>query len=56
MNKLTKILDTKAQEVAQRRALRSLNDLDAINAGPTRGFQAALQAKIDAGQFALIAV
>lgn len=55
MNKLTQILDTKAQEVAQRRALRSLNDLDAINAGPTRGFQAALQSKIDAGQFALIA-
>ncbi len=55
MNKLTEILDTKSQEVAQRRAVRSINDLDAINAGPTRGFQAALQSKIDAGQFALIA-
>ena len=30
-------------------------DLDAIDAGPVRGFAAALQAKIDAGDFALIA-
>ncbi|MBL9066366.1 MAG: indole-3-glycerol phosphate synthase TrpC [Sphingopyxis sp.] len=55
MNKLTQILATKAEEVAQRRALRSLADLDAIDAGSVRGFHAALQAKIDAGAFALIA-
>ena len=55
MNKLTKILATKAEEVAERRALRSLAQLDAIDAGPVRGFAAALQAKIDAGGFALIA-
>lgn len=55
MNKLTQILATKAEEVAERRAVRSLSDLDAIDAGPVRGFAAALQAKIDAGGFALIA-
>ena len=55
MNKLTQILATKAEEVAARRALRSLTDLDAIDAGPVRGFHAGLQAKIDAGSFALIA-
>ncbi|WP_033073093.1 indole-3-glycerol phosphate synthase TrpC [Sphingopyxis sp. MWB1] len=57
MNRLTRILDTKAQEVAERRAARSLADLDsaAREASPPRGFRAALQAKIDAGQFALIA-
>ncbi|MBR2172096.1 indole-3-glycerol phosphate synthase TrpC [Sphingopyxis sp.] len=55
MNKLTQILATKADEVAERRAARSLADLDAIDAGPVRGFAAALQAKIDAGDFALIA-
>lgn len=55
MNKLTQILATKAEEVAQRRTQRSLADLDAIDAGPVRGFHAALQAKIDAGAFALIA-
>ncbi|OWR01476.1 indole-3-glycerol phosphate synthase TrpC [Sphingopyxis witflariensis] len=55
MNKLTKILATKSEEVAERRALRSLAQLDAIDAGPVRGFAAALQAKIDAGGFALIA-
>lgn len=55
MNKLTQILDTKAGEVAERRAIRSLSDLDAIDAGPVRGFAAALQAKIDAGGFGLIA-
>lgn len=55
MNKLTQILETKAAEVAARRALRSLTDLDAIDAGPVRGFAAALQAKIDAGGYALIA-
>ena len=55
MNKLTQILATKADEVAARRALRSLTDLDAIVAAPVRGFHAALQAKIDAGGLALIA-
>ena len=55
MNKLTQILSTKAEEVTERRAVRSLSDLDAIDAGPVRGFHTALQAKIDAGQFALIA-
>ena len=55
MNKLTQILATKADEVADRRTRRSLSDLDAVDAGPVRGFAAALQAKIDAGGFALIA-
>ena len=55
MNKLTQILATKADEVAARRTRRSLSDLDAVDAGPVRGFAAALQAKIDAGSFALIA-
>ncbi|MGH6653140.1 MAG: indole-3-glycerol phosphate synthase TrpC [Sphingopyxis sp.] len=55
MNKLTQILATKAEEVAERRQSRSMADLDAIDAGPVRGFAAALQAKIDAGRFALIA-
>ncbi|HEY0595165.1 indole-3-glycerol phosphate synthase TrpC [Sphingopyxis sp.] len=55
MNKLTQILATKAEEVAARRAVRSFSDLDMIDAGPVRGFAAALQAKIDAGGFGLIA-
>ena len=55
MNKLTQILATKAEEVAARRAARSLADLDRVDAGPTRGFAAALRAKIDAGGFGLIA-
>ncbi|KTE34923.1 MULTISPECIES: indole-3-glycerol phosphate synthase TrpC [unclassified Sphingopyxis] len=55
MNKLTQILATKAEEVAERRQSRSIADLDAIDAGPVRGFHKALQAKIDAGKFALIA-
>ncbi|KQZ62465.1 indole-3-glycerol phosphate synthase [Sphingopyxis sp. Root1497] len=55
MNKLTQILATKAEEVAERRQSRTMADLDAIDAGPVRGFAAALQAKIDAGCFALIA-
>jgi len=55
MNKLTQILATKAEEVAERRQSRSIADLDAIDAGPVRGFAAALQAKVDAGKFALIA-
>jgi indole-3-glycerol phosphate synthase len=55
MNKLTEILATKAEEVAQRKTGRSISDLDMIDAGPTRGFQAALQSKIDAGGYGLIA-
>lgn len=55
MNKLTQILATKVDEVAERRAVRSVSDLDAIDAGPVRGFAAALRAKIDAGGFGLIA-
>lgn len=55
MNKLTQILETKAGEVAARRAQRTLADLDAVNAGPVRGFAAALRRKIDAGGYGLIA-
>lgn len=55
MNKLTQILATKADEVAERRAIRSFSDLDAIDAGPVRGFAVALRVKIDAGDFGLIA-
>ena len=55
MNRLTQILATKAEDVAARRAVRSLADLDRIDAGPVRGFAAALRAKIDDGGFGLIA-
>ena len=55
MNKLTEILATKAQEVAQRRQAYSIADLDGIDAGAPRGFTAALRAKISAGGFGLIA-
>ena len=55
MNKLTQILATKADEVATRRQAYSIADLDRVDAGAPRGFQAALQAKIDAGGYALIA-
>jgi indole-3-glycerol phosphate synthase len=55
MNKLTQILETKAGEVAARRAQRTLADLDAVDAGPVRGFAAALRCKIDAGGYGLIA-
>ena len=55
MNKLNQILATKADEVAERRRSRTIADLDGIDASPVRGFHAALQAKIDAGAFALIA-
>jgi indole-3-glycerol phosphate synthase len=55
MNKLTQILATKAEEVAARRAARSLTQLDAVDAGSVRGFAAALRAKIDTGGFGLIA-
>ncbi len=55
MNKLTEILATKADEVAERRQTRSIADLDGVDASPVRGFQAALQSKIDAGEYGLIA-
>lgn len=55
MNKLTEILATKAQEVARRRQAYSVTDLDAIDAGTPRGFGAALERKISAGDFGLIA-
>ena len=55
MNKLTQILETKAGEVAARRVQRTLADLDAVDAGPVRGFAAALRRKIDAGGYGLIA-
>ena len=55
MNKLTEILATKAQEVAQRRQAYSIANLDGIDAGAPRGFTAALRAKISAGGFGLIA-
>ncbi|MGB3320151.1 MAG: indole-3-glycerol phosphate synthase TrpC [Sphingopyxis granuli] len=55
MNKLTQILATKAGEVAERRKSRSVTQLDAIDAGAVRGFAAALEAKIAAGGFGLIA-
>lgn len=55
MNKLTEILATKAEEVAERRKSRSVTQLDAIDAGAVRGFAAALAKKIAAGGFGLIA-
>lgn len=55
MNKLTQILATKAEEVAQRRQAYSIDDLDRIDGGTVRGFAAALQAKINAGGYGLIA-
>ncbi len=55
MNKLTEILESKAQEVASRRAHQSLSELDRIVAPPVRGFAASLWARIEAGGFGLIA-
>ena len=55
MNRLTQILATKAEEVAERRVVRSFADLDAVDAGPVRGFTAALQTRISAGDYGLIA-
>ena len=56
-DKLTEICDTKRAEVAARKPLASLAELDQRAAAqtPPRGFRAALQAKLDAGHFALIA-
>ena len=55
-DKLTEICDTTRAEVARRKALRSLADLDAAAASQTapRGFEAALR-KAAANHFALIA-
>ncbi len=55
-DKLTEICDTKREEVAARKALASLAQLDALAAEQSkpRGFEAALRAKAAAG-FALIA-
>ena len=55
-DKLTEICATKRDEVAARKALASLSDLDARAAGQTapRGFEAALRARAATG-FALIA-
>jgi indole-3-glycerol phosphate synthase len=56
-DKLTEICDTKRAEVAARKLLASLADLDARAAAQSapRGFRAALEAKIAAGGYALIA-
>ncbi|NQX96236.1 MAG: indole-3-glycerol phosphate synthase TrpC [Erythrobacter sp.] len=56
MNKLEEICAQKATEVAARKALRSLADLDAAAKAQSapRGFEAALRAKAETG-FALIA-
>ena len=54
---LNRILARKAEEIAERSAATPLADLLARSAGlpPTRGFAAALEAKIDAGLPAVIA-
>ena len=56
MDKLAEICVTKCEEVAARKAVRSLRDLDILASGqtPTRGFRAALEAKAAKG-FGLIA-
>ncbi len=56
MNKLAEICATKREEVAARKALATLDDLDrrAAAASPPRGFRAALEAKAASG-FGLIA-
>ncbi|WP_395333013.1 indole-3-glycerol phosphate synthase TrpC [Novosphingobium sp. BL-8H] len=55
-DKLTEICDTKREEVAERKAVATMADLDAHAAHQTapRGFEAALRAKAESG-FALIA-
>ena len=56
-NKLTEILATKRTEVAARRAATPFAELDARAraASPPRGFRAALDAKVAAGTYGLIA-
>lgn len=55
-DKLTEICDTKREEVAARKAIATVNDLDAQASSQSapRGFEAALRAKAETG-FALIA-
>lgn len=57
MNKLDEICATKRDEVADRRARTSLADLETRAAGqtPPRGFRRALDAKVAAGGYGLIA-
>lgn len=57
MNKLDEICATKRDEVADRRAKTSLADLETRAAGqtPPRGFRRALDAKVAAGGYGLIA-
>jgi len=56
MDRLTEICDVKREEVAQRKTLATLDDLDrrATSSTPPRGFRQALEDKAQAG-FALIA-
>ena len=55
-DKLTEICDTKREEVAARKTLSTISDLDARAAGQSapRGFETALRRKVETG-FALIA-
>ena len=55
MHTRTQIPKARAGEVAVHRAPRTLADLDAVDAGPVRGFAAALRRKIDEGGYGLIA-
>jgi len=54
---LKKIIDRKVEEVADRKAVRSLSDLQVLasQASPTRGFSAALRSRVADGDPAIIA-
>ena len=54
---LKKIFDRKTEEVAERKQLRSLAELEqlAASADPTRGFRRALSDRVAQGQAAVIA-